>query len=103
MDDSDDDDNSDEKILKSMDDAEDKDPSRKLAPEDAERQGELADSINRIHVGQVLNKELKKSLADPKPVEASPFRRSRQQLDPRVITKAGRHRYTQCSRNTTGS
>lgn len=47
-DDSDDEDDSDGMI--DMDQGEDKDENRKLAPEDAKSQGELADGVNRIRV-----------------------------------------------------
>lgn len=47
-DDSDDDDDSDGMV--NMDQGDDKDEDRKLAPEDAKSQGELADGVNRIHV-----------------------------------------------------
>lgn len=47
-DDSDDDDESDGIV--NMDPGDDKDVDRKLAPEDAKSQGELADGVNRIHL-----------------------------------------------------
>ncbi|KAM3515146.1 hypothetical protein MY11210_001264 [Beauveria gryllotalpidicola] len=47
-DDSDDDDDSDG--LVNMDQGDEKDEDRKLAPEDAKSQGELADGVNRIHL-----------------------------------------------------
>lgn len=47
-DDSDDDDDSDG--MADMDQGDDKEEDRKLGPEDAKSQGELADGVNRIHV-----------------------------------------------------
>lgn len=50
MDDSDDDEDDDKGVLDKMDDVDDKFDSKKLAPEDAQSSGELADGVNRIHV-----------------------------------------------------
>lgn len=54
--DSDDDDDDDSDALAKLEEPDDKDVDGKLAPEDAQFQGELADGVNRIHVSSHVSR-----------------------------------------------